>query len=82
MPAGSDDVVIPKAAGLMLSDKAAVAEADALSVTRTVKLLSPAVPGVPDSVPPAARLNPAGNVPLATAHVYGGDPPEAASAWE
>ena len=82
MPAGSDDVVIPKAAGLMVSDNAAVAVADALSVTRSVKLLGPAVPGIPDSVPPAARLNPAGNVPLATAHAYGGDPPEATSAWE
>ena len=73
-------MVIPKAGGLMVSDNAAVAEADALSVTRTVKLLGPAVLGVPDSVPPAARLNPAGKVPLATAHEYGGDPPEAASA--
>ena len=82
MPAGSDDVVIPKAGGLMVIDKPAVAETDALSVTRTVKLLGPAVPGVPDSVPPAARLNPAGNVPLATDHEYGGDPPEAPSAWE
>jgi hypothetical protein len=82
VPAGSDDVVIPKAAGLMLSDKAAVAEADALSVTRTVKLLGPAVPGVPDMVPPGARLNPAGSAPLATAHEYGGNPPEAPSAWE
>ena len=63
-------------------DKAAVAEADALSVTHTVKLLDPAVPGVPDMVPAAARLNPAGNVPLATAHEYGGDPPVAPSAWE
>ena len=82
MPAGSDDVVIPKAGGLMVKDNAAVAEADALSVTRTVKLLDPAVPGVPDMVPAGARLNPAGNVPLATAHEYGGDPPEATSAWE
>ena len=82
MPAGSDDVVIPKAAGLMVIDKAAVEEADALSVTRTVKLLGPAVPGVPEMVPPAARLNPAGSVPLATAHKYGGDPPDAPSAWE
>ena len=80
MPAGSDDVVIPKAAGLMVSDNAAVAVADALSVTRTVKLLGPAVPGVPDSVPPAAKLNPAGSAPLATAHEYGGDPPEATRA--
>ena len=68
MPAGSDDVVITKAGGLMVKDNAAVAEADALSVTRTVKLLDPAVPGVPDSVPPADRLNPAGSAPLATAH--------------
>jgi hypothetical protein len=52
----------------MVRDNAAVAEADALSVTRTVKLLDPAVPGVPDMVPPAARLNPAGSAPLATAH--------------
>ena len=80
MPAGSDDVVIPKAGGLTVIDKAAVAETDALSVTRTVKLLAPAALGVPEMVPPAAKLNPAGNVPLATAHEYGGDPPEAASA--
>src|ERR1035441_6830911 len=82
VPAGSDDVVIPKAGGLMVMDNAAVADAVALSVTRTVKLLGPAVPGVPDMVPPAARLNPTGNVPLATVHEYGGDPPEAPSAWE
>ena len=80
MPAGSDDVTIPKAGGLMVRDNAAVAEADALSVTRTVKLLGPAAPGVPDIVPPAARLNPAGSAPLASDHEYGGDPPEAASA--
>jgi hypothetical protein len=82
VPAGSDDVVIPKAGGLIVKDNAAVAEVDALSVTRTVKLLGPAAPGVPDMVPAAARLNPAGNVPLATAHAYGGDPPDAASVWE
>jgi hypothetical protein len=66
----------------MVKDNAAVAEVDALSVTRTVKLLDPAVPDVPDMVPAGARLNPAGSTPLATAHAYGGDPPEAASAWE
>ena len=64
----------------MVSESAAVAEADALSVTRTKKLLDPAVPGVPDIVPPATRLSPAGNDPLATDHVYGGVPPEAPSA--
>jgi hypothetical protein len=82
VPAGSDAVVIPKAGGLMVSDNAAVADADALSVTRTVKVLDPAALGVPDMVPPAARLNPAGNVPLATVHEYGGDPPVAPSVWE
>ena len=59
-----------------------MAEADALSVTRTVKLLDPAVPGVPDIVPFAARFIPAGSDPLATDHEYGGDPPEAPSACE
>jgi hypothetical protein len=67
---------------LIASESAAVAEADALSVTRTVKLLDPAVPGVPDIVPPAARLSPAGTDPLATDHVYDGVPPEAPSACE
>ena len=57
-------------------------ETDALSVTRTVKLFGPAVPGVPDIVPPAARVNPEGSDPADTVHEYGGDPPEAASACE
>ena len=68
--------------GLIVIDKAAVVEIEALSVTRTVKLFGPAVPGVPDIVPPAARLNPAGSDPADTVHEYGGDPPEAASACE
>ena len=66
----------------MVRDNALVAVADALSVTCTVKLLDPAVPGVPDMVPPAARLNPAGSDPLATDHTYGSVPPEAPSACE
>ena len=82
MPAGSDDVVIVMLAALIVTDNAAVVDADALSVTRTVKLLDPAVPGVPEIVPPAARLNPAGSDPLATDHAYGGVPPEAASVCE
>ena len=82
MPAGSDDVVILKAGGLIVSDSAFVVLPLALSVTRTVKLLDPAVPGVPEIVPPAARLNPAGSDPADTDHEYGGDPPEAASACE
>ena len=66
----------------MVSESAAVAEADALSVTRTVKLLDPALPGVPDIVPPAVRLSPADSDPLATDHEYGGNPPEASSTCE
>jgi hypothetical protein len=67
---------------VIVSDSAAVAETDALSVTFTVKLLDPAVPGVPVIVPPADRLNPAGSDPTDTDHEYGGDPPDAASACE
>jgi hypothetical protein len=40
MPAGRDDVVILKVGGLIVSDNAAVVETDALSVTRTMKLLA------------------------------------------
>ena len=69
-------------AGLIVSDKAFVALLLPLSVTRTVKLLVPAVPGVPDIVPPAARLNPAFSDPIDTDHAYGGDPPVAPSACE
>jgi hypothetical protein len=82
VPSGSDDVVIPKTGKLIDIDSPAVTEADALSVTRTVKLLGPGVPVVPEIVPPADRLIPGGSDPLTNDHVYGGDPPEAASACE
>ena len=82
MPAGSEDVVILSPGGLIVIDRAAVVDTDELSVRRTVKLLGPAVPGVPEIVPPALRVNPAGSDPADTVHEYGGDPPEAASACE
>ena len=82
IPAGSDDVVILRVGGLIVNDSAAVVETDALSVTFTVKLLAPAVPGVPEMVPPVDRLNPAGGDPTDTDHEYGGTPPEAPSACE
>ena len=69
MPAGSDDVVIVKDGKLIVIDSAAVTETDALSVTRTVKLLGPGVPVEPEIVPPAERLIPGGNDPLANDHV-------------
>ena len=82
VPPGSEGVVMLNAGGLINSDRAAVVETDALSVTRTVKLFGPAVPGVPDIVPPVARVNPAGSDPADTVHEYGGDPPAAARACE
>ena len=81
VPTGNDVVVIVKA-GLIVRDSAFVVLPLALSVTFTVKLLVPAVPGVPEIVPPADRLNPEGSVPRDTVHVYGANPPDAASAWE
>ena len=81
-PRAAEDVVILSPGGLIVIDRAAVVETDALSVTRTVKLLGPAVPGVPNIVPPADRVNPAGNDPADTTQEYGGDPPAAASACE
>ena len=70
MDAGSDDVTIPRAGALIVSDRTAVAVAGgaALSVTFTVKVLDPAVLGVPVMVPPADRLSPAGSDPLASDH--------------
>jgi hypothetical protein len=81
-PAASDEVVILNVGGLIVNDSAAVVETDALSVTFTVKLLVPIVPGVPDIVPPADKVKPAGGVPTDTDHEYGGTPPDAPSACE
>jgi hypothetical protein len=67
---------------LIVNDSGAVAEADALSITFTVKLLVPALSGVPEIVPPADRVKPEGGVPSDTDHEYGGTPPEAPSACE
>ena len=76
VPAGNDDVVMVKPGALIVNDRLAVADADALSVTFTVKLDEPEVLGVPDIVLPA-RLSPAGSDPLDTDHVYGPVPPVA-----
>jgi hypothetical protein len=82
VPAGSDDVVMPSAGGLIVSDNAAVFDVVALSVTLTVKLADPAAVGVPDIAPPVDRLNPAGSDPADSDHEYGGDPPDAANVCE
>jgi hypothetical protein len=49
------------------------------SVAVTVNALVAAVVGVPVTAPPLDKLNPAGNVPLVTAYVYGPVPPVAAT---
>jgi hypothetical protein len=59
-----------KAGALIVTESAAVTDAEALSVTFNVKLEEPAAVGVPDIVPPA-RFSPAGKDPLAMDHVYG-----------
>ena len=68
MPAGSEEVVIPKPGGLMVSESVAVADPPPLSLTFAVKLAVPAALGVPDIVPSADRFSPAGSDPLETDH--------------
>ena len=63
IPAGSDDVVTDKAGGLIVNASGAVLDTEALSVTLTVKLADPAAVGVPDTVPAAERVRPAGSDP-------------------
>ena len=70
------------AGALMATVSEAVADCEALSVARTVNVLDPAAVGVPEIVPPLVSVNPAGNVPVASDHVYGGVPPDAPSACE
>ena len=75
-PGGNAEVVMLRTGALISSDRAAVVEADMLSVTLREKLEEPAPTGVPLIIPPA-RLKPAGSDPLAIDHVYGGVPPDA-----
>jgi hypothetical protein len=77
------DVVVIESAALTVIESTWVAVRDPLSVTRTVKFAVPAVVGVPASAPDeASNENPAGNVPTATAQVYGVVPPAAAKVAE
>ncbi len=63
---------------LMLS--ALVAVFEVASVTCTVKLLGPAVVGVPETTPVAdASVSPAGSTPAEIDQVYGVVPPLAAN---
>jgi hypothetical protein len=60
--------VILRTGALMVRDRAAVADAEDLSVTFRVKLDEPAEIGMPPMIP-STRLNPAGRDPLTTDHV-------------
>ena len=55
-------------AALTVSERAAVAVAATLSVTRTVKALVPVALGVPEITPAALRERPVGRVPTVTVH--------------
>ena len=68
VPAGSDAVVMLNGVGLIVIDRTVEVDTVALSVTRTVKVFGPAVPGVPDIVPFAARVKPEGSDPADTIH--------------
>jgi hypothetical protein len=70
-----------RAGALIASDRGALADADMLSVTLTVKLDEFAAMGVPEMMP-SAKSKPAGSEPLTTVHVYGGVPPIAVTACE
>ena len=67
-PFGNDDVETVSVAGLIAIVSDAVAVLEALSVTRTVKVLDPAAVGVPAMVAPVS-VSPAGRVPLASDQV-------------
>jgi hypothetical protein len=69
MPLGND-VVVSESGGLIVIESACVTVRDPLSVTRTVKFVTPAAVGVPLISPDeAVNDKPAGNVPVATDHV-------------
>lgn len=79
---GGRVAVVTVGGPLMAIESDAVAVCPTPSVTRAVKLDVPGAVGVPEIVPVEDRLNPGGNVPLATAHVYGVVPPVAAKLAE
>jgi len=55
------------------------ADAEAPSVTRTVKLKLPAAVGAPPIKPEADNVTPGGKAPDTNVQMYGGSPPEALS---
>lgn len=71
------------AAAVKVNDFVAVCAVGVVeSVTLIVNVNEPAVVGLPESVPPVERLNPAGNMPEPRLQLYGVVPPLAASVVE
>lgn len=74
MPAGKVAELMVRAALIAIWSEPVAVCPDA-SVTRTTKLELPGVVGVPEIIPFAPRVRPAGNEPVESAHVYGAVPP-------
>ena len=74
MPLGNEAVEIANWVLLIVIVRAFVAVADILSFTWKVMEVVLAVVGVPEMTPLELNANPAGNVPEATAQVYGAVP--------
>src|SRR4029077_15724441 len=69
-------IVVVEELTVMLSGAVALSQAG--SVTSTLKLEVPVAVGVPEITPVlVARVSPAGSVPFARNHMYGGVPPVA-----
>jgi hypothetical protein len=86
VPGASGEVVVTVNAGtgLTIIERAFVAVLAVgvvESVTVTVKFEVAAVVGVPEITPAELSVNPAGSVPVVTAHVYGVVPLLAARVW-
>ena len=69
VPLGRVGAVVMVGPGVMVNEKACVAEPPPLSVTFAVKLKGPEAVGVPVRAPAVLRFIPAGNAPPETVHL-------------
>jgi hypothetical protein len=72
---GSEVVLSSSGAGLTVTEYCCVAICDPESVAFTVKVLEPAVVGVPEKTPEVFIVTPAGSVPAEIVQVTGAVPP-------
>lgn len=86
VPLGRDAVVTEtgctSAETVMVNDWVALNLGEDESSTFAAKVDEPVAVGIPEMVPAALRLKPAGNEPEFTVQEYGGTPPVAASVDE